>query len=284
MDRRDEGRLRPEYLATLPALVAASVGVVYATGAIVRAAELEEAGVAAADAFPLIPIEQHLARGIQVLVSPEAIGFYVGLLVCSVLALLITEGLEGVVNRASKRWPGLRRWKLPPAGKSRVIAWCALGLVLIGTLVVRPLLLVLIILEGIILYAALRLTEPPTTQLELSDRRPAEERFSLRERLRRRRLGRGTLLLMIATAVILVAGANALVYPRSLPCVELEKKSGVHVEGRLITVADQTWYLGLKGDNHPLTAIPFDVVASSRVTQVEDDDASDDPLFDLTPE
>jgi hypothetical protein len=81
-------------LVTFPAATAFILGVIYAVGAVTRSAELSRAGVPVTVAFPLIPISQELARGIQIFVSPGVL----------ILVLILAASL--VLFDVFNRFPG----------------------------------------------------------------------------------------------------------------------------------------------------------------------------------
>jgi hypothetical protein len=56
-------------LALIPAVSAAILGALYFIGAVAEAAALHHAGVAVADALPMVPLQQILAHGVAVLLS-----------------------------------------------------------------------------------------------------------------------------------------------------------------------------------------------------------------------
>lgn len=88
-------------LVTFPAATACALAVIYAMGSITRSAELSHAGVPVAAAFPLIPIPQELARGIQIFVSPGVLVLIPFLAV----TLVVFESLLAVPARSITR-PG----------------------------------------------------------------------------------------------------------------------------------------------------------------------------------
>jgi len=50
------------------------LGLIYGVGALVKTAELRNSGVNVGVAFPLIPMQQHLSRGIEIFLAPETLG------------------------------------------------------------------------------------------------------------------------------------------------------------------------------------------------------------------
>src|SRR4051794_36720979 len=52
-----------EAVIAFPAIAALIVGLLYATGVTIRAAQLRAAGLRVGDVLPQLPIEQHLAQG-----------------------------------------------------------------------------------------------------------------------------------------------------------------------------------------------------------------------------
>lgn len=73
-------------LGTAPAVAAIIAGLLYSVGALIRAAELRDAGLTARDTFTLQRVEDHLARGIQVVVEPRLL---VALLVLSAVSVFM---------------------------------------------------------------------------------------------------------------------------------------------------------------------------------------------------
>jgi hypothetical protein len=57
-------------VTTLPALAGIVLGLLYTIGALVSTAELRGAGMTVGDTITLVPIEEHLGRGIAVVLSP----------------------------------------------------------------------------------------------------------------------------------------------------------------------------------------------------------------------
>jgi hypothetical protein len=71
---------------TFTGIAALVLGLTYAIGASLRAAELREAGVAAREGLAVIPIEQLLTRGIDALLSPRNVVLFAGLVLLAALA------------------------------------------------------------------------------------------------------------------------------------------------------------------------------------------------------
>jgi hypothetical protein len=126
-------------LVTFPAATACILGVIYAVGAITRSAELSRAGVPVTVAFPLIPIPQELARGIQIFVSP-------GVLILAVVLVALLVFFDFFIVRL-EQVPAETSWqaKLDRFLRKhhRMLAFVAF-LLLAGWILLRPLFLAMI--------------------------------------------------------------------------------------------------------------------------------------------
>ncbi len=105
---------------SLPGLVAAGLGLVYAAGAFSKMAEVMKAGYEPALIFPLIPTEQFLSRGLAVLLDPSSlltvfILFTSGLSNLSVREGMIKAGQHEQDDRIRRRVVGLAAVLAVPA-------------------------------------------------------------------------------------------------------------------------------------------------------------------------
>jgi len=217
-------------LVTFPAATACVLGVVYAMGSVTRSAELSHAGVPVTAAFPLIPIPQELARGIQIFVSPGVLV----LIPILALTLVVFESVLAVPARP-----------VTPSGwRAKVNAWLetkhgkvfvsVLALVVLGVGIFwRPLDLASILLALATVLVFLMLAAPGGRR-----HRFFRHRFRISSSL-------ATAALVLGVAVASVF--NELVNPQPLAHATLYLDVGAPIRGPFVALADGNWYVGAPG-------------------------------------
>lgn len=188
----------------LPIAVASAVGALYTVGAVLTTAQLRTADLAVRDTLPLVPLPQLLGRGMSVFLKSFA-----GIVVIAVVfaaALFFSEQVEQELLAATRRrWPGARR---------RVKLTLVAGVAAILALLSEPAIAVGVAGCSFVLllwvFGSVRLRRA---------------------------------LLVWAGLVAVVLLVVAFYRPEPLPTAELLTGRGC-VEGDLITVAADTWYVG----------------------------------------
>ncbi len=223
-------------LVSVPATTAFLLALVYAIGAIARSAELNHAGVQVATAFPLIPIEQDLARGVQVAVQPSVV-IDVLLLSASLALFVVADELR--THRQATRPKQNVDAERPERQRSNAVQ---IGLVASGL--------------GILTYAVLSTPVQfgaaavggVAAGFVLFMALPSGRRFRPRVRF-------SPALVVISFAVGLGAASLCLelVDPAPLPSVSIETAGGGRTTGLLVTFADGTWYVA--EPKHQLVAV-----------------------------
>jgi hypothetical protein len=232
-EERSRGLTYAATVTTLPALAGIVLGLLYTIGALVRTAELRRAGMTVRDTITLVPIEEHLARGIAVVLSPAT------LLIVGVAA---AGGLLFAYIRAT-RPP--RETKEPPLWLLIALIACA---VLVGIVLV-PFLLLTLVLAFCAVFGIFGATGA---------------RLSLRPR---EKFLEGLTPLSSIAAFLVAAGiigvTEALIDPNPLPRAHLALEKGNDARGGLISVNGGIWYLDTGEDR--LRAIPTSAVLASEI-------------------
>jgi hypothetical protein len=220
-------------LTTLPALTAIVLGLLYTIGALVRTAELRGAGMTVRDTITLVPIEQHLARGLAVVLSPATL-------------LLVAVAVAGGLFFA---WvlPKLPRWRATKRGLALAIASVA-GLGLFGFY--RPLAALGVLLAAAAVFGVLAATGAPFS-VRVPPTKFAEGLTPLTS----------VAAFLVATGILAVG--EALIDPAPLPRAHLDLEGGKDASGGLITVNGGVWYLDTGEDR--LRAIPGSAVVASEI-------------------
>lgn len=202
-ERRPTGLLT----STLPVMVGVGAGAIYATGAIATLAQFLRSGAGAEEIFPQVPIEQHLARGLEYLMQPAT---FVAAFVLA-LAFAWESRVEASIGATLRSGPRRRR----VAGLAVVAAlavvvflpsrWLAAILVAAGVTLLVGVTLTLVLAKGV------------------GDDRPLT-----------------LLLLTFAVAFLL---ADAFISPTPLPKVTLKTQSGVLPDRVLLLRTDAGWFI-----------------------------------------
>jgi hypothetical protein len=235
-------------LLSLPATAAFLLALVYALGAIARSAELSKAHISTIDAFTLIPIQQYLNRGIQVLVQPS-------FLIVPVAFVAAAIYLEFELARAPKK-KRRRDWELR-SKTARVVLIAILVAQLIGLILFRPLFVVGVgcgaVLLAIIFFAVVR--------------------RGTRKQRARNFLANPSFGAALFVLTVFLAGASAFfefVYPAALPTVALVTEAAPAttgppgpIAGKLVTFADGNWYVADAGGE--IVAVNGQMVRSATI-------------------
>jgi hypothetical protein len=222
-------------LISIPATTAILLGLIYAVGAVTRSAELNHAGVPLSVAFPLIPIEQDLARGVQVIVAPSllrgAIFVVVGIALFimaddlkkhrdtinqrkAVEAAGAGQALTGTATTPGQQQKGIVKRYASISFGSALLLYAAVD---------TPLIFASAIIGGLVGFAIFRATPTP------------------------RRLTPALWVMLMAFMLAVSSLVIELVAPPSLPTVKLQRTLGGPVSGPLIASANATWYVGAPG-------------------------------------
>lgn len=209
-------------LISIPATTALLLALIYAVGAITRSAELAHAGVPVRVAFPLIPIEQDLARGVQVAVQPSVLIAAILIVIGVGLFILAAE----IRTRSGTSNPSETSNHRKAGAAERILSFGAGSALLIYSLTSAPLVFASTIIGGLMSLAVL-MTVSKGHRL----RPPA-------------RVAPALVVMLVAIAFSASSLFLELVDPPPLPTVTLQSTPGGAVSGSLITFADGTWYLG----------------------------------------
>jgi hypothetical protein len=229
---------RPSYAAavtTLPALAGIVLGLLYAIGALVRTADLRGAGMSVRDTITLVPIEQHLARGISVALSPETL---LTVAVIVVLGLVLHWVLRREQRDVSTR----------TSTRILVLVIALLAAVAVFGVVHRPFATLGAALAGAAMVGVLAATGvslPRRGQNAVEGLTPLTSIAAL----------------LIAVGVLGVT--TALVDPQPLPRARLTLDTGKEIRGGLIAVRDGVWYLDVGEDE--LRGIATTAVVASEI-------------------
>jgi hypothetical protein len=236
-------------LVTFPAATACILGVIYAVGAITRSAELSRAGVPVTVAFPLIPISQELARGIQIFVSP-------GVLILALLLFALLVFFDFFIARL-EQVPAETSWQAKLERFLRKHHWTLVFvalLLLAGWILWRP------------LFLAAALLATLTVVLVLMLAAPEGKRHSVFRRGQRVKISP---LLSVAAFVLGVSVGlvfTELVDPQQLPQTTLVMERGAPLTGPFIAFADGNWYIGSPG--HQVRAVDARTVRSAFIVAI----------------
>ena len=209
--------------ASFPATVALLVGAIYAVGAIAQATALSKAGPAVKAEFTVIPLEQHLDKGIEILVRPFSLLFIVILLVA--IATLESAAPKPAPHALRALRALLRR--LAGSRRRRAIVILLLGLVLAAAVYLRPVLVGALVLTLVATFGSVAV-------LVLGDSPPPH---SLR------RATRGKVRLGFTIGVLALLLYTAYATPQALQRVSLNLDSGPATIGGLVAFTNGTWYV-----------------------------------------
>jgi hypothetical protein len=187
-----------------------AAALLYAAGALELVADLRAAGVSAADVFPIIPIEQHLARALELLVSPR------GLLIA--LLLVVTSVVLDAMSHRRGHGEG------EPEGLAARVSrapWAAVVLLAAAYLVLlflRPIVCAQQAASVAGLYGLTRMR--PGRQVAVSTR-----------------------VLAIMFGLLFGFVLREYLTPQPLPQASVVLEGGAPIHGRFIAVVDNSWYL-----------------------------------------
>ncbi len=213
-------------LISFPATAAFLLGLIYAVGSITRSAELNHAGVPIAVAFPLIPIEQDLARGVQVVVRPS--------LLIGVILIVAGAALFIIANDVKKHGAALSQ---DQAGQVDAVdpGPRKLGtLERILSLVVGSALIVFVAVSTPLVFASAAIGALVSVLVFRAG--PSSWRVP-------GRIALGFLVMLVFLAFAVSSLFIELVAPPSLPTVTLQRTRGGPLRGSLITLANGIWYV-----------------------------------------
>jgi hypothetical protein len=218
----------PEALRRLAQNTGLLAALLYAAGALDLVANLREAGVAVTEVFPIIPIDEHLARSVGLLVSPSG-------LLLAFLLVATTFVLDALTHRRGA-WEGKPR---------RIVAWLSararpaavlLVAAYVALLFFRPLLVVQQAVSLLALYAVTRVR--PGATIAVSTR-----------------------MLAIGFALLVGFVVRSYALPQPLPRAEVMVEGATPVRGLYVAVVGDSWYVAVTpgvirvvGEQHLITA------------------------------
>jgi hypothetical protein len=206
-------------LAKVASNAGLAVGVLYALGGLSLLNQLRGGGVPTTEAFRLIPIEDHLTRGLGILFSRTGL----------VLALLLIASIFVLEELAERRYAktagddteapeGIRRW---------VSAHTRLSIAILG-----------------VAYAALLVWRPILVGQQLVAMTVAFLALSTVSHFARgARLATSTRVLVTMLGVSTGFIARGYVFPPPLPLAEVTVQSAPPVSGQFIGIVDNAWYV-----------------------------------------
>ena len=196
----------------LPALITLVVGAVWIGGAVTEIGQLMAADYEPRDVFPALPLEQHLARGMQIFLGPFLFLMAAIWLLQGAAVPPHPKTTEEVEVQESQR--KAQKWvSLPILGAAWILGlvslpWTSFIAVVVGLLVTA------------LVYIAV-FWKP-----------------SLMTWTRRRMF-----LVVFPTSLIAVAIAGAFISPNPLPLARVETSAG-EIRGPLLLKADDEWWIG----------------------------------------
>jgi hypothetical protein len=217
----------------VPAVLTASVGLLYGAGAIIKSGQLRGAGLDVRDTITLVPLEQILALGIGTIVT--------SLIWVAIFASYLVIFLAVGPPKRSRPTSGT------PRRKGRIfrrLTWGLLAFALILAFYNNPFFLAIVTSAGVLLGVAVAYFE---------------------------RHGRRAVFLVLLTYFVVVAAAytgSAYVSPEPLPAVSLElRNEPTRVRGTLIVATGNTWYLSQARKTY--RAVPAERVLTAVVVSQE---------------
>jgi hypothetical protein len=241
-ERPDQSWRGRDLFVLLPSLVAVSLGLLYATGAIIKSGQLHDAQVNIRDTLPLVPLEQLLALGIGALAaSPTAVLVWVGVFLLY-FGMLRPSAPRRVLRSGSKprTVTAAPTWSTKLSELSLPLYFLAIA---ITALAVFPTSLAIPAVAALSFYPIIKMYQAS----------------SLR--------GRRYVACVVLTwfAVVMAAQlVTAYYWPQPLPSVQLTMNSGKRQQGTLIATTGSTWYVSARADT--FQAISATRVASAVVT------------------
>jgi ABC-type multidrug transport system fused ATPase/permease subunit len=237
----------------VPGLVALGLGVLYASGALVKSAQLIGEGANVRDILPLVPLEGILAVGI-------------GTVVTSLLVLVTWTGIVAFYIWATRRQTKpitvppetYRRLMLRPTSNwyrgLRASIWILVAITIAASLWLAP------FFTAVISAASLM--------------------FAVIAAHHRQRGRRWTLMMLSIYFFVILAAriGNAFVYPEPLPLAEIRHEDGTKLSGTLLSVGNGLWIVST-GDRE-YRAIPADNVRQALVESQEREEEPE-PILQL---
>jgi hypothetical protein len=154
-------------IVSLPAITALVLGVIYGAGAIARSSELARAGLPVFVAFPLIPISQDLARGVQIFVQPVVL--ITGILV--VISLVLFGAVASTSPKGLAPILKFGRWLLRFPGVLLLV------LVVVVLLITQPLFFLTLVLATLGVVIVLLLAAPEGQRIQVLRPRDARRYY-----------------------------------------------------------------------------------------------------------
>jgi hypothetical protein len=211
-----------ERLAALAKNASFALGVLYVLGGLSLLNQLRGGGVPTAEAFRLIPIEEHLSRGISLLFSRTGVVLAV-LLIASIFVFetLAERGRAETGDQDTEAPTGIRRWVSAHTRLSLAI----LGAAYVALLVWRPILI------------GQQLVAMTAAFLALS---------TVSHFARGAPLAPSTRVLVMMLGVSTGFIARGYVFPEPLPLAEVTVENAPPVRGQFIGIVNNAWYLAPK--------------------------------------
>jgi hypothetical protein len=217
-----------------------AIGLVYALGALARLGELIRGGVDVTVAFPIIPVEQHLARGVQILLQPAGLLYLAILIAAALVYQTLLEPPQPAGGKGEGRLGSVKGWlRANPR-----LAAAAFVLVFAVVLVVRPLVAAQWLVGTAVMLCSLALI----------------------------RLRTGGAVAVTTRVLLILFGAvcglvfRGYVAPLPLDRVEVTVEGHAPVNGRFVAVVDNSWYL--QGGTGVLEEVGDKHAVAARVTHV----------------
>jgi hypothetical protein len=234
VERRE--RSYAQMVVFVPGIAALGLALLYATGALIKTAQLRESGIRVEDGLPLVPIEQLLAMGIGTVTSAFLLLAAWGL----AIAMLINLALK---NR--QKTPAERPRGFSPRTE-RVFA--------IGSLIVGLALLIVGLTIASIYEVLTGLIALPFVIRAF----PAYSRGEVRR-----------MATLLVAAYLSLVGVNVLETwdsPPPLPLTDIQTRDGLPVTGFLIVARDDAWFL--TNESGIFFSVPTDRIKETKVASL----------------
>lgn len=193
--------------STLPIIIGVGAGAIYATGAIATLAQFLRSDSGAEEIFPQVPIEQHLARGLEYLIQPATFAAALVLLLAFAWETRAEASIRAALEVRTRRAPTI------------VLAIVA-AVSIVAFLPTRWLAAILIAATVTVIVG-----------------------FTLVQILADRLRGDKPLTLLLVTFAIAFLLADAFISPTPLPTVTLRTLDGKLRDGTLLLRTDAAWFI-----------------------------------------